>query len=200
MNRPSRISSVLSSNQKEAKAMNSVGPEAAEVAAWFATQVGKNPTGKGQMVPPTLLAQQQGEQERTASSVEKPGRGDWSLKEIEILRQGWSANRSRFEISADIATAGYCRSPKACLNKASELGLPPRDIGVLRRITRSVPLPDEPMVVRPVRPHENVEKQRKCLACREDFRSTHFGERICVKCKSENGDGGDEYRIVITRR
>lgn len=38
-------------------------------------------------------------------------------------------------------------------------------------------------------------KTRKCLKCREEFPSRHYGERVCRKCK----EGGD-YQPARMRR
>ena len=45
-------------------------------------------------------------------------------------------------------------------------------------------------------------KERRCLKCRERFRSRHYGNRLCEPCgkyASSNDDGG-VYRTMTSRR
>jgi len=128
---------------------------------------------------------------------------DWGHEETDILRREWAAMRSRYEISDTLKAAGFDRSPKACVTRASKLRLPKRDLATLRRMTKGEVVPEaEPVQADPAPRTDRQSKTRPCLKCTKDFNSRWFGERICALCTAENAelDDGHDYAASPPRR
>jgi len=133
----------------------------------------------------------------SANSQAAPRRGgggvvqEWTESEEAVLREGWLAGRSRYELCLSLPG----RSASGIASHATRMGLPrrardkPIDVAILELPPEAAGrekyqrLGSKPVDVKP------TGKTRACNMCQRAFWSDHAGIRTCARCKNS-----EEYR------
>lgn len=110
----------------------------------------------------------------------------YSEEELDLIKTMWLQGHHSNDISAALKDQHKTdRKPGAISTLASRMGLPPR-----HQQRRKVKVGEEDKLtgeaLYDVETDNPNAKMRPCIRCREDFHSSHAGNRICTPCKNSN--------------
>lgn len=88
----------------------------------------------------------------------------WPQEEVTAMLRLWNADLTLEEMGVELGRSAQAVSMKLTKLRRAGVAIPPRERGTRGRIHKTA--------------------QRECMRCRESFKSTHHGNRLCDACLS----------------